>query len=99
MQRSTPSQSNAELDKSRTFGFTLIELLVVIAIIAVLASLLLPVIFKTKAKAEGTYCLSNTRQLVLAWVIYADEHNGRLAYNLGGNAQSRTVAPSTNLNW
>ncbi len=83
----------------RRAGFTLIELLVVIAIIAILASLLLPVLSKTRAKAQGVFCLSNTRQLDLAWQLYADDHNGRLAYNLGGDIKIRGVAPANYLNW
>lgn len=80
-------------------AFTLIELLVVVALIAVLASLLLPALSKAKARTQGIACLNNARQLALAWLLYADDHTGRLPYNLGGDATRSTVALRTNLNW
>ena len=59
-------------------AFTLLELLVVIAIIGILAALLLPVLGRAKASAKATQCMNNHRQIVLAWSMYGDEHNGRL---------------------
>src|SRR5438034_11254631 len=59
-------------------GFTLIELLVVIAVIAILAALFLPALAKSKEIATGSRCLGNQKQLMLAWLMYADDHNGTM---------------------
>ncbi len=83
----------------RAPAFTLIELLVVIALIAVLAAMLLPVLNNARARATGYQSVNNTRQLLLAWILYSDDFNGRLAYNLGGAGGGKNPAAKTNLNW
>src|ERR1039457_7606169 len=82
-------------DSAGARGFTLIELLTVIAIIAVLAALVLPALSRARERARAIICLNNTRQLLLAWQIYAGDNDERLPYNLGMAGSSFR----TGLNW
>jgi prepilin-type N-terminal cleavage/methylation domain-containing protein/prepilin-type processing-associated H-X9-DG protein len=59
-------------------AFTLIELLVVIAIIALLMAIFIPVLRSAREQGYRAVCLSNLKQLTLAWLAYADEHDGKL---------------------
>ena len=72
------SVSQKFLRKART-GFTLIELLVVIAIIAILAALLLPALARAKQKGQQAVCLSNLKQIGLAFTMYLSDHEDRFA--------------------
>jgi len=63
-------------------GFTLIELLVVIAIIAILAAILFPVFTQAKEAAKKTSCLSNQKQISLAWQMYATGYDDSMANSM-----------------
>src|SRR5262245_9541358 len=62
-------------------AFTLIELLVVIAIIAILAALLLPALSRAKAKGQSIACLTNLKEMQVAWLSCTDDDQGVMPLN------------------
>jgi prepilin-type N-terminal cleavage/methylation domain-containing protein len=74
-------------------AFTLIELLVVIAIISLLFAIIVPALNAAKKKAATTVCLSNTKNLSLAWYMYMGENDGRImsSEDTGREASTRFV--------
>jgi prepilin-type N-terminal cleavage/methylation domain-containing protein/prepilin-type processing-associated H-X9-DG protein len=77
-------------------AFTLVELLVVIAIIAILAALLLPGLTRAKQQGQGIKCLSNLRQLTIAWATYGTDNKDYFAINAGTDYQppGNSVGPT-----
>lgn len=66
------------MDKQK--AFTLVELLVVIAIIAILMAILLPALRLAREQGKRAVCLSNLKQLTLAWILYADENDDKIVH-------------------
>ncbi len=78
------------MDKRR--GFTLVELLVVIAIIAILMAILMPTLRLAREQGKRAVCLSNLKQLMLAWILYAEDYEDSIVNGDGGHNHGREIA-------
>ncbi len=79
--------------EKKKVAFTLVELLVVIAIISILAAILLPAIRNARQKADLTICISNQKQVYMAFCMHADENTGRLVNTPECNSYSNGFDP------
>jgi len=81
-------------------GFTLIELLVVIAIIALLMAILIPTLNRAREQGKRAACLSNLKQLGLAWILYADDNDDKLVSSEAGGQWKNTFGePWVGVTW
>jgi prepilin-type processing-associated H-X9-DG protein/prepilin-type N-terminal cleavage/methylation domain-containing protein len=72
-------------------AFTLIEAVIVVAIIALLAAILLPSLSLARKQARATVCMSNCKQIALAFIEYGVEYKGE--YPRTGCAMARGLKP------
>jgi len=105
MDSTTTEKKTQALTRGISSGFTLIELLVVIAIIILLVAILVPVVNRTRELAQRAGCLTNLKQLTLAWNLYAEDNDGWLVrgrasgYYTRGGSKTRNRVLSGWVGW
>lgn len=77
---------------SHRSGFTMMELMVVVGLVAILISLLFPMVAKVRAAASAARCSSNLRQMGVAWSMYVAENHGRAPEYIWNTPESPDVA-------
>lgn len=87
------------MKKNNRYGFTLIELLVVIAIIAILAAILFPVFAQARESARKAACLSNTRQMGTAVLMYSQDYDETIVPWVQRTDQARDTARRDRNTW
>jgi len=81
----TDSRRERHIIMEKRKAFTLIELLVVIAIIAILIAILIPALNRAREQGRRAVCLSNLKQLTVAWILYADDNDNKLVDGYNGS--------------
>ena len=88
-----------ELRAGLLTAFTLIELLVVVAIIAILMAILMPALQRAREQGKRAACLNNLKQLTLAWIMYADENDGKIVSAQAGVTRGSISNPPYEIPW
>jgi prepilin-type N-terminal cleavage/methylation domain-containing protein/prepilin-type processing-associated H-X9-DG protein len=78
---------------SRRRGFTLVELLVVIGIIALLISILIPVLGRARDQANKVACMSNLRQVAIGFMLYAGSNKDMCPFGSRSDNQGNADLP------
>lgn len=100
MNTDASTHESRQLFQTARRAFTLIELLVVIAIIAILAALLLPALAKAKNQAQETKCINNMHQLIIAWMLYANDFSDYMVPNAPlGDPANETWCSGSSEGW
>ncbi len=84
-----------QLEPKSSSGFTLTELIMAIAALAILAVTILPALARTQPNMKAAQCRHNLKQLITAWQMYPEEHNGTIVPNYHGGG----VPPGATASW